>query len=969
MKHFREIKKTELKELNATLHELEHETSGATVIHIEADDPENVFCLSFKTVPESSDGVAHILEHTVLCGSERFPVKDPFFCMIRRSLHTFMNAFTGADFTCYPAATQVEKDFYNLLDVYMDAVFAPKLNPLSFQQEGIRLEFQNPEDPATPLEYKGIVFNEMKGALSSGPARLIEKMNEALYPDVTYGINSGGDPKVIPNLTYETLKKFHEEFYHPSRCLFFFYGNLPLEKHLEFIHEKILKSAKKLPKLPDIPRQKRFLTPKIVQASYPLPPGLDPSDKTLISLGWVTTDINNTLETLAMTVLVMILMDTDASPLKQALLNSPLCKQASYQFDTEMTEAPFIVNLKGCPENGGETLENLTLDTLKKVYKEGIPQTKIDSVIHQLELARSEIGGEGYPHGLALYFRSALSAQHGVDPEEGLLVHAVFDKLRKKLAEEPRYLEELMKKELIDNPHRALVVMTPSGTVQTEEIEAEKKTLQAILETLDDKKKQAIVEGAKKLNLFQEEQEGQDLDVLPKLTLEDVPAEGIDFELKREKIGNYDLYTHACFTNSLVYADLVYDLPQLSEEELPYLRLLSTVLPQLGAGGKDYIETLDLVQEHTGGISTALSLNILSEDVQTFTPSLHLKGKALYRKKEPFFKLLRDFATGLDWKDESRFNEIFEKHFSALTHSLQTNAIRYAMNLATSPLSGPTGISEKWFGLSYIDFIRSHKDNPLKLISPLKALYEKILAFAPPSLVITADENFLREAQKTGYWGMDAVYSGNGIRYNWEFTPKKIASQGRMIASQVAFNAKSLPGLSFADDDAPALEVVSHLFDNLTLHARIREQGGAYGGGASCNSDNGTFTFYSYRDPHIKATLDAFEEAIEKVIKGDFSDSDLEEAKLEIIQHLDSPIPPGSRGDVAYGWLRDGKSKAIREKHRTQVLKLTKEQAIEAAKKHIQPHFDKAPMVVFAGRDLIEKENKRMKEPLKLLEV
>lgn len=969
MEHFKTIKKTELKELNATLHELIHTGSGAKILHIEADDPENVFCLSFKTVPETSDGVAHILEHTVLCGSERFPVKDPFFSMIRRSLHTFMNAFTGADFTCYPAATQVEKDFYNLLDVYLDAVFFPKLNPLSFLQEGIRLEFQDPENPNSPLQYKGIVFNEMKGALASGSSRLAEKMNEALYPDVTYGINSGGDPKTIPTLTYEKLKQFHKNFYHPSRCLFFFYGNFDLQKHLNFLHEKVLKNAPKLSSIPEIPRQPCFKAPKRLKDAYPLPPGVDASDKTLISLGWVTTDIKDTLETLAMTVLAMVLMDTDASPLKLALLGSPLCKQASYHFDVEMREAPFIVSLKGCPENSEDTLEKLILDTLQKVYDEGIPREKVDSVIHQLELARSEIGGDGYPHGLSLYFRSALLLQHGVDPEEGLLVHAVFDKLREKLDKEPRYLENLLKAMLIDNPHRALVVMNPSETVAKEEVEQEKKALKNVLNSLADEEKQELIEQAKTLQKFQEEQEDQDLEILPKVTLEDVPEEGLDFQLKEEKLGNLKLYTHDTFTNGLVYTDLIFDIPELTDEELPYLRLLSTFFSQMGAGGKNYVETLDLVQEHTGGLSTALSLNILAKDAKTFTPSLHLKGKALVRKAVPFFGLMRDYISELDWNDTERFKEIFEKHLSGLTSSLESHAMRYATNLACSSLSGATSLSERWFGLTYIEFIRLFKDKPEELIAPMKALYEKVLRFAPPSLVVTADSNYLAAAKETGYYGFDKIPFGKGVALPWNCPPHPVSSQGRMIASHVAFTAKALPGVPFESPDAAALEVVSHLFDNLTLHAKIREQGGAYGGGATANTNNGSFTFFAYRDPHIKATFDAFKESIDQVIEGDFTDTDLEEAKLEIIQHLDSPVSPGSQGDVAYGWLRDGKTRFLREKHRNQVLALTKKDCINAAKKYILPHFATAPEVVFAGKDLLEKENKSLKNPLKLLEV
>jgi Zn-dependent M16 (insulinase) family peptidase len=263
-------KSVEVPELQCHLTELLHEESGAHFIHIGNDDPENLFCLSFRTLPDSSNGVAHILEHTVLCGSKKYPVKDPFFAMNRRSLNTFMNALTGADFTCYPAASQVEQDFYNILEVYLDAVFYPLLKEPSFLQEGWRLEFADPEDAASPLTYKGIVYNEMKGALSSPTTRLIEHINAALFPNNPYGYNSGGDPKDIPKLTYEELLFFHQSYYHPSRCLFFFYGNLPLKKHLDFVSQKALKGIKALQPLSPIPKQPRFVRPVYKEAYYPI---------------------------------------------------------------------------------------------------------------------------------------------------------------------------------------------------------------------------------------------------------------------------------------------------------------------------------------------------------------------------------------------------------------------------------------------------------------------------------------------------------------------------------------------------------------------------------------------------------------------------------------------------------------------------------------------------------------------------
>jgi presequence protease len=313
-----------IQEQQCHLTELVHESSGACILHLGNQDPENLFSLSFRTLPESSNGVAHILEHTVLCGSQKYPVKDPFFAMNRRSLNTFMNALTGADFTCYPAASQVEQDFYNLLDVYLDAVFHPLLKEQSFAQEGCRLEFSDPLDPTSPLQYKGVVYNEMKGSLSSPMTRLIEALNSELYPNSPYGFNSGGDPSQIPNLSYEELLFFHKNYYHPSRCLFFFYGNLPLKKHLDYISHHILKNVHKLPELPPIPKQPRYTKPVYKEAFYPLAAEEITEDKAIIAFSWLTCSIKEQITLLALSVLDIVFMDTDASLLKIELLRSGL---------------------------------------------------------------------------------------------------------------------------------------------------------------------------------------------------------------------------------------------------------------------------------------------------------------------------------------------------------------------------------------------------------------------------------------------------------------------------------------------------------------------------------------------------------------------------------------------------------------------------------------------------------------------
>ena len=457
-----------LPELQSTLIEMTHEPSGARVMHIANDDPENLFCLSLRTLPDSSDGVAHILEHTVLCGSAKYPVKDPFFAMTRRSLNTFMNAMTGQDFTCYPASSQVEKDFYNLMEVYLDAVFHPELKHLSFLQEGHRIEFTEAKNPATPLQFQGVVYNEMKGNLSSSDSRLWRAVFKHLFSDLPYAHNTGGDPKEIPTLTHEELIEFHRNFYHPSRCIFFFYGNIPLAKHLDFIIDKALKGVPKLAPIPPLARQTRFPAPIARIEKYPIAESESLEKKTILAYAWLTAPVTDPGEVLALSLLDCLLMDNDASPLRIALLRSKLCTQAAASLDVEMSEVPYLVVCKGCEPENGDALKDVLLKTLREIAEKPFSKEQIEASLHQLEFERTEINTDEGPFGLTLFMRAVLITQHGSEPENGLLIHTLFKDLRAKL-EDPNYLSNLIRHYLIDNTHFLQLTLAPDPQLEKAE--------------------------------------------------------------------------------------------------------------------------------------------------------------------------------------------------------------------------------------------------------------------------------------------------------------------------------------------------------------------------------------------------------------------------------------------------------------------------------------------------------------------
>lgn len=934
-------------ELQMVLYELTHGPTGARVVHLDAEDPENLFCLSFQTLPNDSTGVAHILEHTVLCGSKKFPVKDPFFSMARRSLNTFMNAMTGADFTCYPASSQVEKDFYNLLEVYLDAVFFPELKELSFLQEGHRFEF----DP--DLMYKGVVYNEMKGSLSNPETRLWHEITKYLTPDLTYAFNSGGDPAEIPDLTYQGLKDFHATYYHPSRCIFFFYGNLPLETHLDFISKNALKGVEKVPPLEKIPEQKRFEKPIVKQGYYPAKEGKD-----FISFSWLTSSIDNQEDALALAVLDSILMETDASPLKHALLKSELCTQADGYLDTEMSEIPYVIICRGCKTDSADEIKKLLFKTLEKICDQGIAEDKIEAAIHQLEFSRLEITGDYGPFGLTLFMRSVLAMQHGCPPENSLSIYSQFKKMQL-LVKDPGYLPGLIRKYLLDNPHFLTYIFTPDGTLEKKEEVEEKERLQKIELSLTDKEKQAIKKETAALEKFQEKTENQSLECLPKICLTDVPKEVQDFALNHEQDDQLTIFHHECFTNHIVYAKLLFDLPKVNREDLSYLQLFVTILPELGAGKRDYRENLEYINAYLGDFSASLNLFPQLSDCNSLNPAFGLKGKALNRNIDKLFKLFIDVCRGPDLTDHARIKELILQIHTSLENRLNRSAMSYAIQRSVSSYTQGAHIGEHLSGLPYFQFIRTLAENidtklP-ELIEKFKALNTALFHLTSPHLILSCDANQYRILSKEKFFYLSELPTKPFIPWENLILPPSQSSEALTISSPISFSSQGLSTTTIQNEASPALSLSTDLLENTFLHKKVREQGGAYGAGANYNPISGNYYLYSYRDPHISMTYQAFDEGISRLAKGKFTERDLTEAKLGLIQDLDTPISPGARANLAYSYFREGHTKEIRQDFRDHLLTTTKDEVKKAAEKYLKGN--EGLKITFAGENLIQNEN------------
>ncbi|MBR9885207.1 MAG: peptidase M16, partial [Oceanospirillales bacterium] len=646
---FRFLRTQKIHSLNVDVQEFEHIVTGAKHYHIAAERDENVFLVAFRTVPEDSTGVAHILEHTALCGSERYPVRDPFFMMTRRSLNTFMNAFTSSDWTAYPFASQNRKDFFNLLDVYLDAAFFSRLDPLDFAQEGHRVEFAEAGNADSELVYKGVVFNEMKGAMSSPVSTLWQTLTRYLFPTTTYHHNSGGEPSCIPDLSYEELLEFYRSHYHPSNAVFMTFGDIEAVELQGRFEDLALSRFERSDHEILVEDEKRYFAPIRVEEAYALDQE-DLDNQTHHVLGWLLPKSIDLDELMRAHLLSRVLLDNSSSPLRAALESSDLGSAPSPLCGLEDSnrEMSFMCGLEGSnPEQAAE-FERLVIDTLEQVAKDGVPQEMVEAQLHQLELSQREITGDSYPFGLQLILGALSSGVHRGDPLAALNVDAALEKLREAI-KDPDYIPSLVRRWLLDNPHRVRLTLRPDNQLASLRDAAEAARLAEIKAAMSDEEKNAVIELAAKLEARQ--MQSDDESILPRVTLEDVPTEMHLPKGESMSLPRLDGTWYSAGTNGLVYQQVIMDLPKLSEDELELMPLYTHCLTELCCGERDYRQNQAYHSQITGGFSAYTTVRGRPENEQDVTGYLVLSGKALVVNRDALADLM------VETLDRARFDE------------------------------------------------------------------------------------------------------------------------------------------------------------------------------------------------------------------------------------------------------------------------------------------------------------------------
>lgn len=953
---FQLLRQHHVEALDIHVSEYKHKVTGAVHYHLATNHDENVFLVAFRTQPMDSKGTAHILEHTALCGSEKFPVRDPFFLMIRRSLNTFMNAFTAADWTAYPFATQNKKDFQNLLSVYLDAAFAANLNPLDFAQEGIRIELEN--DQAV---YKGVVFNEMKGAMSSPTDQLYHQLAYHLFPETTYHYNSGGDPKEIPDLSYEQLVEFYKTHYHPSNAVFMTFGNQNAYDLQEQFETLALHKFSKGTTLYSTP-EKRLTAPIEVTESYAVD-SEDLKDKTFHVMSWLLPETSDIKLRLGMRLVEGILLENSASPLRHYLETCGYAQSTGplMGVDDSNFEMTFYCGVQGSNAEYAENFKNGVLNILQDVASKPVDTDLVDAILHQIELHQREINGDGTPYGLSLILNGLGSAIHHNDPIHVWDVDSAIEQVKEEL-KDPMWLSKLIQTHLLDNPHRVQMTLVPDATKSVKEQQAEQARLAEITANLTEDQKIEIQEKTEALKKRQDTPD--DLELLPKVGLEDIPADLhiVQGQLREIICNGLDtpLNLYHAGTNGIYYQQVLIQIPDEIVQS-PYFNLLSILMGEVGAGEYDYLELQQLQTAVSGGLGMGASLRSKVDNKDRISAWLTLTTKSLTQKLDAI-QLLKLAFEQLRFDEKDRIIELLQQRKTRWQSRLSGSGHSYAMQTASRQMSAlarrdyhNTGLGALNWLSDLVTKIDQDEDAYHALIAELQAIHRKLLQ-APKQFLLVCEEHhsdrLVEEVQNV--WDKLQV-NKEPVTLTQVEQVNTANDEAWLIQTNVQFCASAYQAVDVAHADAAPLMVLAAYLRNGFLHSAIREKGGAYGGGASYDGNACSFRFYSYRDPRLAETFNDFEASVQWLLNTEQQPHQLEEAILGLVASMDKPGSPAGEAITACYALLHARTPKFRKMLRERLLNVTLDDLNRVAKQYLlQQKPVKAVVAPFAKREELQ---------------
>lgn len=935
-----------------------HKKSGAPLFHLENDDDNKVFSVSFRTPPHDNTGLPHILEHSVLCGSQKFPVKEPFVELAKGSLNTFLNAMTFDDKTMYPVASKNDKDFVNLMDVYLDAVFFPNIynKPEILLQEGWHYElFEKNAD----ISLKGVVYNEMKGVFSSPEAILFRKVPESLFPDTAYGYDSGGDPEEIPNLTHEAFLKFHKVYYHPSNSYIFLYGDGDIRRYLKFLDNKYLDKFNAKEVGSQIPLQKAFSEPKKVFFDYPISLKEKKDEKTYLCLNYVIETSTNPELYLAIEILEHMLLETPAAPLKQALIKAELGKDVFGSFENGILQPVFSIVLKNSREEHYKKFKTIILETLSSLVRNGLPKKLIQASINLKEFELRESSYGGFPKGLTFCIKSMDSWLYGENPFMHLQYNPILQKIKTGLTE--NYFERLIDRYLLNNTHSSLLIMNPNaGMVQKRENSIKKK-LKKFKSSLSNADLDGIITQSKNLKIIQETPDSENnLSKLPLLKLKDIAKESeiIPQEIKKEC--GVTILNHPIFTNKIAYVKLMFESTSVKQEFLPYISLLATVLSKVDTKNFSYNDLANEININTGGIHFGVETYVEAKNYQNYFPKFSVIGKCFLDKLPNLFEIMSEIIHNTIFDDKDRLKEIIQESKSRLEMSISQGGHLVAANRLFSYLTAEGGYREVTDGLSYYKFLsdleKSFHTKAGPLVENLQRISQAIFNRDKLLVSLTLDKKHYQKFSGSLKPFLNKLPNTPGQKQNYQFD-NKVLNEGLSTPGKVQYVVKGYNFQKLGFLYKGAMQVFQNIIRMDYLWNRVRVQGGAYGALVRF-SRAGNVIFASYRDPNLKETLTIYNKIADYLNTFTVSEREMTKYIIGTISKVDFPLTPSMKGQHATSNYLCKVTQEDIQRERDEILK-TKQDDIRGLSEIINQMMEQNCYCVL-GNDSKIKENQKL---------
>ena len=915
-------------EINGTAYEMKHEKSGARLIYIDSPDSNKVFNIAFRTTPHNSTGVAHIMEHSVLCGSRKFPLKEPFVELVKGSLNTFLNAMTYPDKTMYPVASKNDKDFHNLMDVYLDAVFYPRVREDAeiVMQEGWHYELENADDELT---YKGVVFNEMKGVYSSPDSVLERQMMRELFPDTTYGVDSGGDPDYITDLTYEEFQEFYRVHYHPSNSYIFLYGDMNIEEQLAFLNDEYLSHFDAIEVHTEVALQAPFTEGKVV--SYPYSVGSEePTDnRTLHSFAYVLPDVTPE-HSLAFEVLTHALLTSPAAPLKQALVKAGIGSDVSGYYLDSIRQPMWTVQATGSNLDKQADLQRIVESTLQDLCDKGLDKELLEASLNSIEFALRESDFGGRPIGLAYIIRMMDNWLYDNDPLELLHYEEALTNIRNGLA--GTYFEDLIRHSILNNNHKVLVSIYPERGLQERKDAEVKEHLAAVKANMTKEEIDAIVEQTKRLKIRQETPDSDEaLASIPLLELSDLNPNMEAVERRESKIGNTTVHFVPTFTKGINYVGLYFKLNCLTEEDLFYADILSDILGRVDTSERGYEALAKDINMNLGGLSSDITAISKDGKRDEFTPLMIVRAKALHTKLPDLCRLINEVVQKADYSDDSRLTELVQESKAIWDNE----AFRRGNSIVSQRVMAQVSAVGKFRdngNLGYYQKISELASNPAALpLLPekLAEVARKIfrannvdIMFVGEEGELEAFENLMKPFVET--W--DTTELSNDVLQITRLS----GNDGIVTAGKVQYVAQGGNFIDHGFKHVGPMSVLETILRYEYLWIRIRVQGGAYGAFANFY-DDGNMIFCSYRDPNLLETLNVYKELPQYLRDFTLTDREMRKYIIGTMSSLDLPMTPALRGPRAMGMYFSGAKLEDKVEFRKQVIACKPEDIVALA--------------------------------------